>query len=322
MREEIDLNSGNTRRNINRFDGGTAYLIAAAGLFVLQYLLEWLASTGLFNMNAVKNIVSGSYYVLCLGMPAAFLAGRRKYPIESLRLTPISPGRAVGIVILAIFTFIVVNTLSVYWSALVEFTGGVIYDTSMELPTNTAGVIGMFMLMVALPAIFEELAFRGVILNSLEHGGKKRAVVLTTLLFTLMHGSLLGFPSEIIGGVIMALLVFRLGSLYASMIYHTAFNGIAFAAMLYLRDVPAQTGTVLEQAGGAQGLLGMLPGLVIFALLMIFQYRLCVRATRPVSADHPRETEPMDWQTLLVWLSGIFTAVYFLIQDLILIYGG
>ncbi|MBE5766383.1 MAG: CPBP family intramembrane metalloprotease [Clostridiales bacterium] len=320
MREEINL--GNKRRNIDLFDGGTAYLIASAGLCILQFLLEWLSGTGLFNMGAVKNIASSSYYVLCLGLPAAYLAGRRKYPLESLRLLPISPGRAIGIVVLAAFAFMVVSIVSMFWSALVEATGGVIYDTSVALPTDTMGIIGMFMLMVAFPAIFEELAFRGVILNSLESRGKVRAAAITTMLFTLIHGSLLGFPSEIIGGALMAMLVFRLGSLYASMIYHTAFNGIAFAVMLWAGDAPAQTGTVLEQVGGMQGLLGMLPGLVIFTLLMIFQYRLCVRATRPVSADHPRKNDPMDWQTLLVWLGGIFTGIYFLIQDLILIYGG
>ena len=39
MREEINLDCGGEKRNINLFDGALAYLIAAAGLCILQYLL-------------------------------------------------------------------------------------------------------------------------------------------------------------------------------------------------------------------------------------------------------------------------------------------
>lgn len=310
---------------ISLFDGGIAYLIAAVALCALQFLLRGLYALGIFDMNAmdaVGNVFSVLYYVAALGLPFAFFAARRSHPIESLRLNPISVGRAIGIALLAVFAFMLVNTVSIYYYAFVEMSGGVIYDAGYEIPDSTIGIIGMFFLIVALPAVFEECLFRGVLLNATESRGGKTAVVVTTLLFSLLHGSLLGLPSEWIGGTIMALLVLRLGSIYASVIYHTVFNGVAFAIMVYMRDLKVVNMSMLDQIGGTTGLMQLVPTLVIFSLLVFFQYRLCVRGTRSVDQIVPRETKPVDWQTIVVFASAIFTCLYFLVQDCILIYGG
>jgi len=298
------------------------YLLAAAGLILIDFVYSWLVGTGWFEASITSDLLMCGYYVLLLGVPVLALGTRRENSLESLRLMPISPGRALLIVILAGCVLMFVNTASLFFYALVEATGGVIYDTSMALPKDTAGIVRMFLLIAVLPGIFEELLFRGAMLTAWEARGGKYAVIVTTLLFAFLHGSVLGLPSELIAGSVMALLALRLGSLYASMIFHTAYNGIAFGLMLYARDLPAQTGTILEQAGGSiVGLLMAVPQLAFYGLLALMLYRVCVRGAFPV-LPRPAQREKMDWQALLVLISALITCAYPFLMDVFLIYGG
>ena len=78
-----------------------------------------------------------------------------------------------------------------------------------------------------------EDALQNALLRAWEKRGGTYAVVVTTLLFAALHSTVLGLPSQLISGAIMALLVIRLNSVYASMIFHTVYNGLNYGLALY-----------------------------------------------------------------------------------------
>lgn len=85
-----------------------------------------------------------------------------------------------------------------------------------------------------LPAICEELIFRGIILNSFNKYNKVVAVVLSSLLFMIMHMSIEQTIYQFVLGLILGFVVIKTGSLLASITLHAVNNiVILFTNFMY-----------------------------------------------------------------------------------------
>jgi uncharacterized protein len=86
-----------------------------------------------------------------------------------------------------------------------------------------------------LPAVFEELLFRGAIQNLFSRWSQKPvlAVVITAIIFSAVHGSYLGFLSRFALGFVLGWLFYRTGNIWLNIAGHF-FNNAAGVTMLYL----------------------------------------------------------------------------------------
>ncbi len=88
-------------------------------------------------------------------------------------------------------------------------------------PTSFTLYLLAILLMAVIPAICEELLFRGVILQGLRSRfGDWASIALSALMFALMHGNLQQFVYPFILGGIMGWLMLRTGSLVSSILVH------------------------------------------------------------------------------------------------------
>ena len=107
-----------------------------------------------------------------------------------------------------------------------------------DVPLEPGGFwfyIYLFICTPLLPAIFEELLFRGVILRGLLQFGKVPAVVLSGLLFALAHGSFEQFIYQFLTGMVFGVLVLETKNIVVGMAAHFANN---FFAQVSLTDRP------------------------------------------------------------------------------------
>jgi membrane protease YdiL (CAAX protease family) len=75
------------------------------------------------------------------------------------------------------------------------------------------------------PAIFEELAFRGVIINALQRAlSPFETVIVSALMFMILHLSFGRFPHTLALGLAAGFLRVRTKSLYPCMILHFSHN--------------------------------------------------------------------------------------------------
>jgi sodium transport system permease protein len=108
-----------------------------------------------------------------------------------------------------------------------EETAGFLEKVLADAP----GLGPMVLLMAVLPAICEELAFRGFILSGLRHLGHKwRAIFYSALLFGISHMLLQQSIAATILGVVIAILAVQSGSILPGMIFHAVHNSLALAA--------------------------------------------------------------------------------------------
>ena len=93
----------------------------------------------------------------------------------------------------------------------------------------------MFLLICVMPAVFEELAFRGVIQSSLERVLNARdAWLIQAALFSVLHLSPLMFPSHFLMGLCFGYMPRRSRSVYPGMLLHACWN-----ALVVLKELPA-----------------------------------------------------------------------------------
>ena len=120
----------------------------------------------------------------------------------------------------------------------------------------------MFLLVALLPAVLEELVYRGVFFKTYSDEGVFSGAILSGMLFGLMHGNLNQFLYAVLMGMVFALTVYATGSIFASMIMHLTVNGLS-TVLLYAypsliqeaEKMAAEAGTdasqVLEKAAAS-----------------------------------------------------------------------
>lgn len=139
------------------------------------------------------------------------------------RLHPIGAGawlRLAGIVVAAF------AALSAYFWGM-ERAGVPIIPESTSFTSAEWPLWSMFVVISLMPAVFEELAFRGVIQSSLERALNARdAWLIQAALFSVAHLSPLVFPSHFVIGLCFGYLRRCTRSIYPGMVAHGSWNAL------------------------------------------------------------------------------------------------
>lgn len=105
---------------------------------------------------------------------------------------------------------------------------GLVLNSEFYYDINSFGLLILTIVLFAIiPAILEELIFRGIIFQGLKSLGFWPSALITSLLFTLMHGSLSQFIYPFIVSIILCYVVYKTNSLYSSMLIHLISNTIS-----------------------------------------------------------------------------------------------
>lgn len=135
-----------------------------------------------------------------------------------------SPLSAVLLVLLTLGASTVGSFSSMVLGALLSRFG--LLPKAPYLPVPQGGLaLALTILMVAvLPAVFEELLFRGLIQRSLLRFGERFALVVSTLLFALLHQNLAQIPTALLSGLLLGYIYLRTRRLWVVILCHFCNN--------------------------------------------------------------------------------------------------
>lgn len=231
-------------------------IIATAGKEIS--LTTYLIREGLIQF-VFLNMVE---YIVLLGLP--LLTGlwiTRKDAISPVYVKKMSPSFGIGLFLVGLGVVVVGNWVNEVW--LIGLSG--IGISPAEMPDTQDGSVQALILNILmvgiLPAILEELVFRGLILQSLRFAGDTIAIVVSGILFGLMHGTINQIPFAIILGIYFGYVALKTGNILLSMALHFANNTVA-VIMEYVTygmetaDV-ARYETIYFVVVGLLGILGM-----------------------------------------------------------------
>lgn len=300
----------------------TFYLFAAMGV-VLMPVLAWLL--GRLWPSVGSAVFSGSASVLLqvFVLLTPVLVHRSHHPgVDSALRLNLPKVSAVCIAAAAAgLGLLLSNDLGTLWMILIQQLGGRITQDAISVGSSPWGLTSALLCSALLPAVCEEMLFRGAILGAWERRGTLRALLISSVLFAMLHGSLESFPIQLMLGFVLAYLVINADSLYVGMVYHFVHN--AGAILLSTRTTGGlRLGeTVYAYIGGMAGVLMaalriLIVG-IIFAVLLIAASSERENSGRTFERTGPVDAEPLDWRELIVLCSGFVTVCLLMLSSIL-----
>jgi sodium transport system permease protein len=160
-----------------------------------------------------------------------------------------------------------------------------------------------YVLLALLPALCEELAFRGFVLSGLRHlGNKWWAIVLSAIFFGVAHNVVQQSISAAALGLVIGYIAVQTGSLLPCVLFHLTYNALMFTAMKLpaLVERRPELAALFEHAGTDQFIYNW-PVVAICGLAAIWPlallHRLPYQATREEQLNDARARQPHPFMT-------------------------
>lgn len=224
-------------------------------------------------VNLVLNKLIGKdasmliYYILAIGIPfwIVYLIRKKKTGDNSFNLT-IENKRIIPLVIVGTIALLfgIISPLG----DLIPMSEN-IKKAFMDLADQTGPFA--FILMVIAAPIFEELIFRGIILDGLlRKYSPIKSILISSLLFGLVHLNPWQFVTGFIIGIFSGWVYYRTKSLSLSIIIHASANLSAYL-LRYVIDVESSKDkSLLQMYGGLTNLILAIVGSIIIISLCIY----------------------------------------------------
>ncbi|MBQ3214421.1 MAG: CPBP family intramembrane metalloprotease [Clostridia bacterium] len=127
-----------------------------------------------------------------------------------------------GVILLAIIAVLSSVNATGLFNYIFSFTTSAQVTSSLGVTMNNFWQFLLVVLLIAvLPAICEELIFRGIIYNGLRQKfSAKVSIIISAILFTLIHLSIYKTFFQFILGIILGLLIYYTGTIFYGMVFH------------------------------------------------------------------------------------------------------
>ena len=218
--------------------------LSVIGFIILQFVLgAILGVTGYYDLYT-QNTTFASIFNIAIYFISAFvpffIAYKNMTPSEQERAmrfnAPSSSAMIPVTVVIGLMACTIGNFVTGYLQSFVEAAGYEITAGDFPASKSLTGLLIDIIYIAALPALVEEFALRGVVMQPLRRYGDTFAVIMSSLVFALMHGNLLQIPFAFIAGIAIGYLVIATGSIWTGVLIHF-FNNLYSVVITYLLEV-------------------------------------------------------------------------------------
>lgn len=244
------------RIKYDKYDSGKTFFLSVvvpqlAGIVLVIALMMVASFLGTSYEALIEKpwVLAISAIIAQLAFVGVFFGYNKKAKVDYVKATGFSVKTSwrnyvscVIIAVVALFGFN--NLIGVFNQGIVEigYTG----SQAMPLPLNNAGWLIYNLIFLAFaPAVFEELLFRGIIYNGLKNDGKIKAVFISALLFTVMHGSLVQTIYPFMLGLVLGFVMMKTENIFCTILIHFLNNTIVIVSN-YIYEVNQITGETVN----------------------------------------------------------------------------
>ena len=270
-----------------------AYAAAMLALMILQICCYATPFARLsdYDIDIVYTLIS---QIFCMGiLPFSVLLilnrGKLAEPLRTMRYKAPRDGKVCLLVSLGMIVLIVPFTMA--FNALTNLFFQIVgYKRSYPVGTIYGDVKDFFVMLVitaVLPAVFEEFSHRGLLLSGLEsRGSEKSAVILSAVMFGLMHMNPTQMVYATFGGLVFGYAVVKCDSMIPAMCAHFGNNAIS-VLLDYSKQKQNALGVWYDKMTSSNtvfaiGLTFAVLGFALYGMVVLLQYAER-NAPRPVT---------------------------------------
>lgn len=180
--------------------------------------------------NIASILISAFTFTLSCLFLMLTMNGNGKYIDSYVSLKPSLPKNSFILIIVGLSVVNFFSYVSSMLDGVLTYIGIFKYESVFySFPQTAGGIIIYFLSIVVTPALFEEFAFRYLMLNALRRYGNVFAIVVSSVLFGFLHASTSAFFFATALGVFSAYMAIKTKSLWFSIILHAAVNSVSMA---------------------------------------------------------------------------------------------
>ena len=271
--------------NPNRFNGldaGICYVVVLLTFAVLPYFIRWVMGDFLKAVNSYDtfayNVISTAISQFAIFAVAfVFCLIRRVNPFSGGGYKASWDG-----IHLLMATILMMGVMMTFYFTHLQFFDytSELVDSSVKTEENISLLTPLFVIIyfaeiAILPAIIEEMMFRGIIMRGLEQFGGLFAVICSSIMFSLMHGNFGQLILQFIGGLAIGLVVYVTRNYLLGCVMHFVNNTFAF--VYTLMTTPIFPGPINQKIVAVTGSFTIVLGVVfclvggIYFISMLFE---------------------------------------------------
>lgn len=228
---------GKRFKRIDMFDAGIIFLLSVILFLISNLLLSFVIPRSLIDGNSYYFVV-GLVELVAIGLPPIIYMIIKKISLKKIFGEKFSIEQATLTFFLAVFGMPIIGFTRLIWVYFLQLINIPISQAQFPpLQSFWMVIVGLIAVSI-IPATSEELLFRGVIQGML--GKKKKtwtAILVTSVLFALMHGDVSSLTYTFAAGIVMGLIYHYTGSLWLSIIYHATNNAISVLATAFITSI-------------------------------------------------------------------------------------
>lgn len=203
-------------------------LIAVFRMFGAEYI----------GTQVVLGFVSTASYIFTMVLP--FLIYVIMYHIPTRVILPFSKVKASDVTLM-VFMGLGVSTIGMYSSSAISTVFSVfgIIPTAPDISfgSNIFRTALLVIQICIIAPILEEIAFRGIIMQSLRRFGDRFALFMSALFFALIHLNFVQFPNALLMGLVIGYFVLRTNSLRVGIMMHAVNNALAIVTTIVMEQL-------------------------------------------------------------------------------------
>ena len=204
-------------------------LVSAIMLFILSMVNPTIIES--FSKSCVANLITTSTLYLAMFLIFKFF---NKFKNNTIISKP-SAKKSILYILIAIASFFALYPIVNSFDFLLENLG---FKPTQPTFNFTIGNYFICLVpMVILPAICEELLFRGLIFKGLKQHGKNFALILTNLMFAFYHMSIQQTIYPVLFGLVLTFTMFKENNIFYCILMHLTNNFLALSFMFLKIDL-------------------------------------------------------------------------------------
>ncbi len=229
------MNNKTDKSNLNGKNGGIAFAMLMAFYVLISFIIQPIA-TAIIKNQAICFAVCSLCSTIALVVMLAFLRKKLNLGFRLMTKTQTVGGLYSAVaILLSLGMFLGLGFSNTVVATLVESIG--LNSGGINVPLGKFWHLLIFSFTLAVfPAIFEELFFRGVLLNCFSQIKTIPSILLSALCFALFHGSATQFIYQFIYGVCLGFLAHNSKSVVPCMVAHFL-NNFTVLLLTYLNVV-------------------------------------------------------------------------------------
>lgn len=257
------------KRELHTKDSGKIFIISYLFILIVQSIIGLIFRATITDSFLWTTMIANQATFLIVSI--CYLKSRRINPIELLGFkNKLSRKQWLFLPVLTIVLMIASSPLALLFSALLQSLG---YSSSGYFPMIDTLPYMIFAVVViaVLPAICEEILFRGTILRGLKRRGYLSSALTTALLFALIHSNPEQLVHQFFLGLVFAIMMQTTNNILAPMIMHFTNNFVA----IFLDSILASLGIAnIESTGLVVMILMVLLGVIFTVMAVKYMIKL------------------------------------------------